>query len=230
MSSLNTSAPEHPDKLTEFKNVLSGLKWDAPDKLGSLNELFTAVDSLAEAEVRYYFRRRITSRTWSTALRFGSWLFGTLGVLTPLLATTNFPSFWVANQPPSGSLIPWGYFFLAVAAALLGANTLFGATAGHVRFASTQLLLEKIMTVSRIAWCEYLNEAKNSPTEEAMKACFDFIGSYAEAMYSATLSETGNWSEMVIAELNRYASEIARQRKTADTASKPKSQTRKTRT
>lgn len=111
----------------------------------SLSQLFRAVDDLAEAEVSYYYRRRGT-RAWISGLaRFGAWVFGSIGLLLLLLAATATPDFKAVSQ--------YGYVFLAAAASCLGANSLFGGTEGHIRFVSTQLELEKLITSARIRWC-----------------------------------------------------------------------------
>lgn len=52
------------------------------------------------------------------------------------------------------------HYFLAGAASCLAANSLFGGTSGHVRFVSTQLELERLVTKARIDWCAFLAQAK----------------------------------------------------------------------
>jgi hypothetical protein len=75
-------------RIRVFREALQGLSWDKDNISGSLGRLFHAVDDLAIAEVDYYYRRRGT-RSWiSGAARLGAWVFGTIGLLLPLLAAT----------------------------------------------------------------------------------------------------------------------------------------------
>ena len=121
---------EDPRRLREFRNATQGLVWDDGKVVESLTQLFRAVDKLAEAEVSYYYRRRGT-RAWISGIaRLSAWLFGSIGLLLPLLAVTTNPGFKEWTQ--------YGYVFLAAAASCLAANSLFGGTEGHIRFVSTQ--------------------------------------------------------------------------------------------
>lgn len=55
--------PEDPQRIRQFTEKLASLRWDAENVTASLQQAFLAVNALAEAEVRYYFRRRNT-RAW----------------------------------------------------------------------------------------------------------------------------------------------------------------------
>ena len=52
--------PEDPIRLCAFKNATQGLQWNKEHLSESLDQLFRAVDDLATAEVKYYYRRRTT--------------------------------------------------------------------------------------------------------------------------------------------------------------------------
>ena len=186
--------PEDPRRIQAFRAKTGGLIWDAQSSAASLSRLFAAVDELAEAEVQYYYRRR-GSRAWVSGLsRMGAWLLGTIGLLLPLLAGTGSPVFIDVGQ--------YGYVFLAASASCLAANSLFGGTGGHVRFVATQLELEKLIVSSRVGWCKYL--AAPNPTAEHLATGFDQILTYADALHTVTLGETGRWGDALIAELGKY--------------------------
>jgi hypothetical protein len=87
-------------------------------RYSTLSQLYGAVDDLAAAEVRYYYRRRMT-RAWISGIsRLLAWVSGTIGLLLPLLAATANPEF--------KDLAQYGYVFIAIAASCLTANSLFG--------------------------------------------------------------------------------------------------------
>jgi SMODS and SLOG-associating 2TM effector domain 2 len=186
--------PEDPRRLQAFMQSVRGLGWSDSQVLSSLSTLFTAVDNLAEAEVSYYYRRRGTRAWISGVTRIGAWICGSIGLVLPLLASTDAPNLKNVGQ--------YGYAFLAVAASFLAANSLFGGTDGHIRFVSTQLNLEKLITASRIQWCRYLSELPT--TKEELAKGFDMILNYAGELHTTTISETGKWGESLIAALKDY--------------------------
>lgn len=191
---INLFRPEDPRRIQAFRTSIDELIWDQEHVIESLSNLFRAVDELAEAEVSYYYRRRGT-RAWISGLsRFGAWVFGSIGLLLPLLAATATPDFKTAAQ--------YGYVFLAAAASCLGANSLFGGTKGHIRFVSTQLELEKLITSARISWCKYL--ASQSSEDKDITSGFSLIMTYATDLHTTTISETGRWGETVLKELAKY--------------------------
>lgn len=105
---LHRLRPEDPQRIKVFRAKLEGLDWDKQDAVESLSTLFAAVDELAEAEVHYYYRRRVTRAWISGVTRTGARLLGTVGLLLPLLAGTDASLFKDWGQ--------YGYAFLAAAA------------------------------------------------------------------------------------------------------------------
>lgn len=190
--------PEDPRRIKAFRAKLEGLDWDKQNVAESLSTLFAAVDELAEAEVHYYYRRRVTRAWISGVTRIGAWLLGTVGLLLPLLAGTDTSLFKDWGQ--------YGYAFLAAAASCLAANSLFAGTEGHIRFVSTQLELERLITASRVAWCRYL--AGPHESDDDLAAGFALILGYASALYAATITETGRWGETLLVELAKFQKSI----------------------
>ena len=190
--------PEDPLRIQVFRSKLEGLSWDQQNALKSLSALFAAVDDLAEAEIQYYYRRRGT-RAWISGItRFGGWILGSIGLLLPLLAATDFSYFEDGAQ--------LGYVFLAAAASCLAANALFGGTEGHIRFVSTQLEIERLITASRVCWCKYL--AGTPDQVHDLSEGFTLIIEYSNALHTATIAETGRWGKTLLLELEKYQRSI----------------------
>jgi len=186
--------PEGPGRTQAFRSKVDTLRWDQEHVADSLATLFRAVDDLAETEVAYYHRRRGT-RAWISGLcRVAAWSLGSVGILLPLLAGTAAAPFNDWGQ--------YGYVFLAAAACCLAANALFGGTEGHIRFVSTQLELERLITAARIDWCKYLAGPHTSAEEIAQG--FALISAYAQQLHTATITETGRWGETLLTELAKY--------------------------
>jgi len=191
--------PEDPLRLHTFREATQALLWDEEHAINSLSQLFCAVDDLAEAEVKYYYRRR-TTRAWISALsRVVAWVSGTIGVLLPLMAAG------VTSE--TNNFAQYGYVFIAIAASGLAANSLFAGTAGHIRFVITQLELEKLITKARISWCRYLQAMTSN--EEDLEKGFLLIQEYATELHTATISETGRWGDALKKELAQYQKTIA---------------------
>jgi hypothetical protein len=190
--------PEDPRRIASFREQLKTLAWDSTHLVTSLSALFAAVDDLAQQEVRYYYRRRGTRACISGVTRTLAWMLGTAGLLLPLLAGADPERFknWGL----------YGYPFLAAAASFLAANALFGGTEGHIRFVSTQLQLEKLITASRVEWCQYLAGPLDGDAARAQG--FALILAYASSLHTTTLAETGHWGETLLAELAKYQKTI----------------------
>jgi hypothetical protein len=189
---------EDPQRILYFRRKLENFSWDKDNLSASLGKLFEAVDDLAVAEVKYYYRRRGT-RAWISGIaRTCGWAFGTIGVLCPLLAATEYSAFadW-------GDL---GYIFLALAASCLGANSLFGGTQGHIRFVSTQLEIEQLITQARITWYEYLASQKADTPD--IQSGFELIKTYANNLHNITIEETGRWGKNILEALDKFQKKI----------------------
>lgn len=185
--------PENPEKIAQFRQTLEKLN-GLQDQRASLKMLFDAVDKLAEAELNYYYRRRLTRSTISTITRFAGWMFGTLGIVSPLLST-SVPNVF-------GMLSPYGYALLACAASALAANSLFAGTEGHIRFVTTQLEIEKLIVASRINWCQFLMTNQSTPLN--VDEAFELLNAYASTLHNMALKETQHWGETITGELQKY--------------------------
>jgi hypothetical protein len=190
---LQRSRREDPRRMALFREQLKDLHWDRPNVMSFLSKLFAAVD---------YYRRRNTRAWISGVCRFVAWALGSVGLLLPLLAGTS-------ESLKEGA--KYGYAFLAGAASFLAANSLFGVTDGHVRFVITQLELEKLVTSSRVAWCEFLARVGISgaeETDEDLVRGFALIQTYAESLHTVTISEAGLWGKTLLAELVKFQKTI----------------------
>ena len=206
--------PQHPAKLALFRQKLDSLTWDGDKKLDSLNRLFGEVDSLVQSEIEYYDGLRKARAKLSGLSRVVGWALATAGLLLPLISATE-PS-------AAKSMLPWGYVLLAAAGSVFAGNALLGGSAGHIRFVVAQLTLERAMTEARIGWQAYMELISGKPlTEPAITGGFSLIKNYVDRLYTTALSETSEWAESTLRELEKYASSIAKTG-SASAKSKPK--------
>jgi hypothetical protein len=193
-SPLKRCRPEDPRRLQAFKARIQPLNWGQQDIVNSMSVLFAAVEDLAEAELQYYYRKRGDRALLSGVSRFTAWLLGSIGLLLPLLAATESVYLKGFSQ--------YGYSFLAAAASCLAANSLFGGTNGHIRFVSSQLKIEQLITASRVRWCQYLSEPHT--TQEEIEKGFEIVLSYVTELHAMTIDETGRWADGMLVELEKY--------------------------
>jgi hypothetical protein len=192
--------PEDPRRLRAFRDQVKVLEWSDGTFAQSAESLFNAVDDLATAEVSYYFKRRRTRAMLSGGLNLLTWLFGTAGILVPLIAAAN-DEWKELNQ--------YGYVGLALAGSFFGANALFGGTSGHMRFVTAQLDLERLITTSRVAFKGYLARCGTTQlTAELREAGVKLVEGYATDLYRTVLAETSSWRETLQAEMQQIRTRV----------------------
>lgn len=200
---------EDPERLSRFLDAL-GTNWQNDPK-DQFDRLFNAVNELAHHEILFYYRARKKQRRFSIVTRGLAILFGTAGVMAPLLAGANPDIFkgWSA----------YGYPLLALAAAMIVINRLFGATGGHIRYVTAQLELERVLTTFRLDWSEWRARYSSVPDTDKLYADgFAVLRSFCNALYKTIQEETNVWGKSVSEALQEYASTIAAQRKLPGTS------------
>jgi hypothetical protein len=204
------SLAEDPRRTQAFIFKLENLKWDKDNVVSSLSSLFVAVDELAQTEVRYYYGWRRMRAVVSVITRIIAWVSGSIGLLIPLLAGTTVPILRELGQ--------YGYVALAIAASFLAANSLFCGTDGHIKFMSTQIKLERIITDARIMWCKYL--AGTHETDQEITQGFALILAYSNDLYTTTIAEIDLRGEALMSELTKYQKTVALKDATTDKINK----------
>lgn len=211
---------EDPERLKRFLDVIASADWQNQPR-EAIRALFGALNDLAYHEILFYYRARKKQRRLSQLTRALMVLFGTVGVLVPLLAAADADHFkgWAA----------YGYPLIAVAAACHVVNRLFGATGGHIRYVTAQLELEKLLTMFRIdcsAW--YARNRSDISNSDAIETIFPIFRTFAEAIYKVLQEETNVWGKSVSEALQEYADKLEATKKPAITPTTdaiPKSQT-----
>jgi hypothetical protein len=176
---------EDPARLTTFFGVVSKLGWDDGKVSASLDDLSKAVVELFQAEVTYYYRTRQARRLASTTFRWASFLFGTAGLACPLLETA---------VPSWSGISRFGYVLLAIAAASLAGNELFGGTRGHIRTVTAQYELERLLNRFVIDWTEW--RCANAATND-WSGAFAILRKLSEGVYATLLGETTEWATAI---------------------------------
>ncbi|MDU0457641.1 MAG: SLATT domain-containing protein [Geobacteraceae bacterium] len=120
-------------------------EWDTNDKQSSIAKLFHCVVAHAREQIKWYDERRKPKRLCAQAVRGLALFLATLGALCPLV-TPVLDEYWKSQLPTLG------YVFLAIGAALVGFDRLYGFSSSWMRFTSTQLSLEMLLKEFQFDW------------------------------------------------------------------------------
>ncbi|MBD8548282.1 SLATT domain-containing protein [Sphingomonas sp. CFBP 8760] len=226
-----------------FLARLGDLSWSGPDVTASLDALFGALTELFEAEVVYYYARRVAQRRWALACRICAFAAATAGIVCPLLASAD---------PSWAYLGRYGYVLLALGAAGFAANELFGGSNGHIRSVTTQYHLERLLTHLSIDWQSWrarsLRTANRPEARRRMRPWravvpqmtgpppdladegFAILRAFTVECYGLISNETGEWGtalrEAEAAYRQKLGEKHAAAQRSDDVSSKAKAKTR----
>jgi hypothetical protein len=178
---------EDPIRLQRFHERTSGLSWSVEERGKSLRAAFNALNDLAYAEVRYYFGRRQTSRGVSFICRLLAWAFAAVGLLLPLIRPV-----W-SGAPDN--LLAFGYLAFGIAGSVLVFNSVFIGSEGHRRFVTTQLDVERLLTLFRLDWLRLTLEFEDAPSTQRASTLLARAVTFTEALYAALGTETAQWGK-----------------------------------
>jgi hypothetical protein len=192
---------EDPARIVNLTERLAALSWKAQEQRESLRVLFECLADLTQAEIRYYYDRRVSSRRLSRICRVIAWLFGTAGVMVPVVAPA-----WPGAP---ANLLSLGYIAFALAGSALVADTAFAGSVAHQRYTKTQLALEQLYTVFAIEWQAFVASVDVAPSQERVSAAIGRAVTYCGALHEVLGTETTEWRitmDKAREALNRLAS------------------------
>jgi hypothetical protein len=201
---------DEPARLRHFLAVFSKIEWTDENLVESLNKIFFALNDLIQSDVEYYNKQRYKHRRLSNFTRGGALIFGTIGILAPLLH--NLPPELKPDFINNSSAYALGYLSMAIAAAFLTLNRLFGATGGHVRYVMAQLALGRLMTDFRLEWSKWMATNRRDPkvTEpQELEKAFKLFKNVSKDAYQIVQDETKIWSKTITDALEEFEYSIA---------------------
>ena len=194
---------EDPIRIDNFVEKARELDWVENKRLDSLKQFYSCIESLAISEIKYYYNRRKNSRKVSGITRFFSWLFGSIGLIIPLIGG--------ALGDDGNWLLPWGYVSIAVSGSLIAANSIFAGTIAHHRYTSAQLKLEKILTKAHIKWNHIISRLSDDSNQMKIDNAFDHMIHFISGFYSILDDETTTWGNDVQEALDNFAKQLPAQ-------------------
>ncbi|WP_273825588.1 SLATT domain-containing protein [Pseudomonas asplenii] len=190
---------DNPKRLRSFLENMKNKQSDFRD-LQALNTLFEELCTLIHDDVLYYERIRAKHRRISTATRLTAFVFGTLGVLAPLLSS-------VVSKPDN--LAACGYPLFAIAGSALLFNRMFGATKGHVRYVTAHLALQNLITLFYIDWSSWKSQHPQGVlSDEDITSAFALFKKFVGDAGKLVQDETIAWGQAVMEDMESAANQL----------------------
>jgi SMODS and SLOG-associating 2TM effector domain 2 len=116
------------------------------------------------------------------------------------------------------ALQSWGYVAIALAAALIAADSAFGFSTSWIRYRTTQNEMERLLTGFRFDWAIELGKLNGSaPRPEQVENLLRVQRNFAEAIEAACEAETNTW----VQEFRSSLAELAKAYRSASAARVP---------
>ena len=164
-------------------STLPELAWGPGHNGDSIRRLFRPAEYRGLQAVSWYLSAKKPKAKRSRQLRLVAIGFTALGTLLPLIAA--------ANRRVDAR---WGYVFLALAAACVGADRFFGYSSAWIRYMGSSAILEQDLAMFQIEWATL--EAKwggGEPTEDMMAECLAAIAAFIQQVLGQIRTETEAW-------------------------------------
>lgn len=193
--------PEDPQKLVDFTNCVGAISWDSKDVQSSHKLIFNEICRLSHAEIQFYYRRRVRSRRISFGCRLFSWIFATLGILTPIANPIILELFSI-------KVIDYGYICFALVGAALLFDQVFGGTKAHKRNTRAQLHVEFLLEKYVVDWHQQQCVINQNSSTNSVDTCLELSKKFLIDMYKILHDETSEWAKELDKSLSNLQSQI----------------------
>jgi hypothetical protein len=181
------------------------LSWKEPDIAGSILLLRQYVESEAQRQIDWYFRKMKVKSQASTALRFVAIALFVAGGLVPILKGTLTPD-TVRKLPFDFG--ETGYLLLGIAAGCLALDRFFGYSTGWIRYITAALAIEKSLEEFRMEWARTLAKLRGgAPNEAQLDQLILTCETFSVAIRGQVEQETKAW----VAEFESSLSQLERE-------------------
>lgn len=170
---------------------LLNLSWKDLDLDTSLNILRRYVESEAQKQVDWYFRKMKVKSQVSTALRFAAIGFVIAGGLAPIVKATLAPD--IISRLPY-DFAETGYLLLGIAAGCVALDRFFGFSTGWIRYITAALAIEKSLEEFRLEWARNIAKLRGGqPNELELDRLLLTCETFSLAIRSQVEQETKAW-------------------------------------
>ena len=199
------------------KLKVQDLKWgDSAEIQKSIVKLYQYAEATADDSIEWYRRKKRPKALMSRLLRSLAIILTTLGGLTPIISALG----WATTPTPQATLNfgQLGYLFLGLAAASIGFDKFFGFSSGWMRYITTKLTLEKMLSEFRMDWAMMVAKlGEKSPTTDQVQLMIQRIKEFLVAINTHVEQETLTW----VSEFKTNLSEIEKTATTQRESARP---------
>jgi len=181
-------------KVTSPTIKIHELEWQEPEQIQtSIGLLFEFAEASANYSIDWYEAKRARKASKSRMLRFLAILLTVFGGLTPILGGLGLSNIPVSKDRTL-NLGQLGYLFLGLAAACVGFDKFFGFSSGWMRYISTKITLERILSEFRLDWAMMVAKfGKKAPTEDQVQLMIQRVKEFLTAITTQVEQETQAW-------------------------------------
>jgi conflict system pore-forming effector with SLATT domain len=195
------------------------LSWKSPGEIeASINMLYQYAEATASEAVDWYGRHKRRIAWKSRLLRFLAILLTALGGLTPIISALGWSTVELPPWAAKLNVGQLGYLFLGLAAACVGLDRFFGFSSGWMRYITTKMALERLISDFRMDWAMLIAKLGNqSPTADQVQLMIQRIKEFLLTLDKHVEQETEAW----VSEFKTNISEIEKTAKTQGEATRP---------
>ncbi|HXQ39291.1 MAG TPA: SLATT domain-containing protein [Anaerolineales bacterium] len=171
------------------------LKWTTADEIqGSVVELYQYAEACAWDSIDWYGKRKRWKAWMSQLLRCLAIIFTTIGGLMPIIGALGVSNVTLPGTARQFSLGHVGYLFLGLAAASIAFDRFFGFSSGWMRYITTKMTLERMLSEFRFDWAMMVAKlGERSPTTDQVQLMIQRIKEFLVSVNSNVEQETQTW-------------------------------------
>jgi hypothetical protein len=210
-----------PSALQSKKNAINidvpvlkveNLTWNDPAEIQrSIVEIYQYAEATAHASIAWYGKKKRAKASMSQLLRGLAIIFTAVGGLMPIIRALR-P--YTAESPPTLGTLDFGqlgYLFLGFAAACVAFDRFFGFSSGWMRYITSKMTLERMLSEFRMDWAMMVAKlGNNAPTTDQVQLMIQRLKEFLVAINTHVEQETQTW-------VSEFKTNLAEIEKTAAT-------------
>ena len=195
------------------------LKWSTPEETrASIGVLYDYAENHAGQSISWYAGHKRKKAVFSRWLRGAAILLTTLGGLSPILGSLGLQQIPIPRTTLVLNVGQLGYFFLALAAACVGFDRFFGFSSGWMRYITTMMSLERLLSAFRFDWSMMAAKfGKEDPSPDQVQAMIQRLKEFLASVDAQVDQETQAW----VTEFRTSLADIEKTAKTQAEAARP---------
>lgn len=193
------------------------LTWNSDSEVqNSIVRIYQYAEATANDCIVWYGRKKRSKASMSRLLRGLAIFFTTIGGLTPIIRALR--PYTTESMQSVGNLDfgQLGYLFLGLAAACIAFDRFFGFSSGWMRYLTTKMTLERMLSEFRMDWAMMVAKLGNkAPTTDQVQLMIQRLKEFLVAINTNVEQETQTWVSEFKTNLAEIEKNAASQRESA---------------